>query len=84
MSSIRANLTARAREISQVLAAGVTTDGQYLSEPQVTINGEVISTDDFVRRLYDELARIKEILESNVLDDDGDGGPVWEVRVRVR
>lgn len=59
-----ANLQSRYDAIAAILAAGQTPDGQSLNKINVSIEGEVIPTNEYVDRLYREMAQLRAEMES--------------------
>ncbi len=55
------NLKTRVTAITTILANNATDDGQSLLELNVSIDGEVVPSNEYVDRLYRELENIKKL-----------------------
>lgn len=82
MATVRENLLARYTAISEILASGVTSDGQSLDRVNVTIDGESRDTVGYKKSLYEEMTAINEQLEGSAANGGAVATKITEIRPR--
>lgn len=79
-----ANLKTRQSDITAILAAGQTADGQSLNRMTVIVEDEEVKADDYVKRLFSELESIVKLLEKYETSPAFSSGTPWETETEAR